>query len=104
MRRTLELNDLTEVLVLHDGTVAGELLLDDLQDLLLVEALGETLDGGEGLAAIALLDADVDVVLAFLGIVVALALFGISEGVDCLEVFDGSHQRRVSRVAFGLGI
>lgn len=31
-----------------------ELLLDDLQDLLLIELLGETLDSGQGLSTIAL--------------------------------------------------
>lgn len=50
----LELDDLTHLRVAHDGAIAGELLLDDLEDLLLVELLGETLDSGQGLATVAL--------------------------------------------------
>lgn len=50
----LELDDLTHLGVAHDGAIASELLLDHLEDLLLVELLGETLDSGQGLATVAL--------------------------------------------------
>lgn len=51
---SLKLNDLTHLLVAHDSAIAGELFLDDLENLLLIKLLGETLDGGQGLASIAL--------------------------------------------------
>jgi hypothetical protein len=51
---TLELDDFTHLRVGNDGAIAGELLLDDLEDLLLVEFLGQTLHRRQGLTAIAL--------------------------------------------------
>ena len=51
---TLELNNFSHFGVCYDGSIAGELLLDHLEDLLLVEFLGESLDCGQGLASIAL--------------------------------------------------
>lgn len=50
----LELDDLTHLRVAHDGAIASELLLDHLEDLLLVELLGQTLDSSQGLATVAL--------------------------------------------------
>jgi hypothetical protein len=50
----LELDDLTHLGVAHDGAIASKLLLDHLEDLLLVELLGETLDSRQGLATVAL--------------------------------------------------
>jgi hypothetical protein len=50
----LELDDLAHLGVAHDGAIAGKLLLDHFEDLLLVEFLGEALDGRQGFAAIAL--------------------------------------------------
>lgn len=52
---SLKLNDLTHLGIVHDSAIAGELLLDDLEDLLLVKLLWETLDSSQGLASIALL-------------------------------------------------
>jgi hypothetical protein len=58
---TLELEDLLlGVLVLEHGAVAAMLLLDGLEDLLEVELLVEPSHCGDGLATVALLDADVD--------------------------------------------
>lgn len=51
---SLELDDLTHLGVSDYGSIAGELLLDDLEDLLLVEFLGQALYCGQGLTAIAL--------------------------------------------------
>ena len=51
---SLELDDLTHFGVGDYGSIAGELLLDDLEDLLLVKLLGQTLHGGQRLASIAL--------------------------------------------------
>ena len=59
----LQLDDRAQLGVVDDGAVAAELLLEGLDDLLVVERLVEPLDGGQGLAAVALLDADVDIVL-----------------------------------------
>lgn len=50
---TLELDHLTHLRVSDDGAITGELLLDDLEDLLLVKLLGQPLDGGQRLATIA---------------------------------------------------
>ena len=50
----LELNHLAHLRVVDDGAIAGELLLDHLQDLLLVEFLRQALDGRQCLATIAL--------------------------------------------------
>jgi len=57
----LELDHVAGLLIVHNGTVAGKLLLDDLEDLFEIELGRDALDGGQGLATIALLDADVDV-------------------------------------------
>ena len=56
-----------------------ELLLDHLEYLLLVEFLGQTLDSGQSLTTIALLDADVDVVLGLLRF--PSVVVGLREGV-----------------------
>jgi len=42
----LQLDHLSHFSVNDDGAIASELLLDDLEDLLLVELLGKTLDSG----------------------------------------------------------
>jgi hypothetical protein len=50
----LQLNHVTSLFIVDDGAVAGELLLDDLEDLLQIELGRNTLDGSQGLASIAL--------------------------------------------------
>jgi hypothetical protein len=50
----LQLDHLAHLRVGDDGAIAGELLLDHFEDLLLVEFLGEALHRRQGLAAIAL--------------------------------------------------
>lgn len=50
----LQLDHLAHLRVVDNGAIASELLLDDFEDLLLVELLGETLDRGQGFATIAL--------------------------------------------------
>lgn len=97
----LELDHLAHLGVVDDGAIAGELLLDDLEDLLLVELLWQALDRGQCLATIALcegvsvswvtgtfgecewsltLDTDVDVVLGLLGVASGISI-GLCEGV-----------------------
>ena len=51
---SLQLDHLAHLRVMHNGAIASELLLDDLEDLLLIELLWEALDGGQGFATIAL--------------------------------------------------
>jgi hypothetical protein len=51
---SLQLYHLSHVGIGDDGAIAGELLLDHFEDLLLVEFLGQALDRGQGFATIAL--------------------------------------------------
>lgn len=51
---SLQLNHLSHLGVDDDCSIAGKLLLDHLEDLLLVELLGQSLDCGQGLASIPL--------------------------------------------------
>lgn len=86
---TLKLNHLTHFIADDDGAIAGEFLLDDLENLLLIELLGYSLDGGQGLPAIPLLDADMDVFLRLLGLTFFI---GLREGVEGSEVFNLRHK------------
>jgi len=97
---TLELDDLTHLRVGHDGAIASELLLNDLQNLLAVKFGGNTLHCSQGLTSIALLDTDMDVFLSLLGL--SGVLVGFGEGVKALEVFDG-HKLLFSGVLSGKG-
>jgi hypothetical protein len=109
----LELDHLAHLRVSDDGAIAGELLLDDFEDLLLVEFLGEALDRRQGLTTIALctrllarwgkqkvrrwhargrgqvltLDTDVNIILTG-GLLVANGVFGFRERIEGLEVLD----------------
>jgi len=58
---TLKLDHVAGLFIVDYGAVTGELLLNDLEDLLEVELGWNALDGGQGLATIALLNADVDI-------------------------------------------
>jgi hypothetical protein len=49
---SLELDHLSHLSVVDDGAIAGKLLLDDLENLLLVEFLGQTLNSGQSLTSI----------------------------------------------------
>ena len=74
---TLQLNHLAHLGVVDNGAIAGEFLLDHLEDLLLVELLRQALHRGQGLAAIALLDTDVDIILRSLfGVGLIVLRFG----------------------------
>jgi len=82
----LELNYLTHLAIIDDSAIAGKLLLDDLKNFFLVKFLGESLDRGQRLSSISLLDTYVYVVLRLLCL--AWFGFGLGEGVERLEVFD----------------
>lgn len=56
----LELDDLSELLVLDDAAVAAKLLLESLGEFGQVELVIQPLDGGQRLAAVALLQANVN--------------------------------------------
>lgn len=84
---SLQLNHLAHLSVRDDGAIASEFLLDDLENLLLVELLGKTLNSGQSLATIALLNPYVDIVLRLFSL--AGIFVGFGEGVEGLEVFDG---------------
>jgi len=83
---TLKLNHLSHLTVDNDGSIASELLLDDLEDLLLIELLWQTLDRRQSLTTISLLDTNVNVILRLLGL--SCVFVGFGEGVEGLEIFD----------------
>jgi len=82
----LKLNHLSHLRVGNNGAIASELLLDDLEDLLLIEFLRKTLDSGQSLTTIALLDTNVYVVLRLSSL--SCILVGFGEGVKRLEILD----------------
>src|SRR3954469_21324835 len=55
----LELNNGSQLLILHKGSVASKVLLENLEHALLVKVLGQSLNGGQGLASVALLDTNI---------------------------------------------
>jgi hypothetical protein len=56
----LQLNDLTILWMLYDCTITRELLLESTDDLLLVKFVSDTLDSGQCLATISLLNSYVN--------------------------------------------
>jgi len=95
----LKLNHLTHLTVIDDGAIASKLLLDDLENLLLIEFLGETLYSGQSLTTIALLNPNMDVILRLLGL--ASVFVGLGEGVEGFEVLDSGHKLVCSLGRFG---
>jgi hypothetical protein len=91
---SLQLNHLAHLTVVDDRAIASELLLDDFEDLLLVELLGQALDCGQSLATIALLNPNVDVVLRLLRFA-SPVFVGLREGVEGFEVLDSSGHKLV---------
>lgn len=59
---TLQLDNLSKLIVLHNVTVASKILLQNLENSLEIVLIWNSLDGRQGLTAISLLDTDVDVV------------------------------------------
>jgi len=76
---TLKLDHLAHLTIRNNRAIASEFLLDDLEDLLLVKLLGETLDSCQCLTTIALLNTDVDVILGLLRF--PSVVVGLREGV-----------------------
>lgn len=82
----LELDHLPHLSVDDDGAIASKFLLDDLEDFLLVELLGKTLNSRQSLTTIALLDTNVYVVLGLLCL--SRILVGFGEGIKGFKVLD----------------
>jgi len=76
---SLKLNHLPHLSIDDDGAIASELLLNDLKDFLLVKLLGKTLDSGQSLSTIALLNTNVYVILRLLCL--SRVLVGFGEGI-----------------------
>lgn len=57
---TLELNDVTELGMLDNGAVAAKILLEHFENFFEIHLLGNATGGGEGLATVALLNANVN--------------------------------------------
>jgi len=76
---SLKLNHLSHLSVDDDSAIASEFLFDDLEDLLLIELLGEALDSGQSLTTIALLNTNVYIILRLLGL--SCIFVGFGEGV-----------------------
>lgn len=92
----LELNDLSEVLVLDECAIARELLPEELEELLRVELVGDALDRCERLAPVALLDPDVHV-FGRLCTLLELLLVG-----DLVRIREGVYRSRHGRTGFSL--
>jgi len=51
---TLDLDDFTHVLVLHDGSIGAEIFLESFQDFLMIVSSGQALEGSQRFSAISL--------------------------------------------------
>jgi len=84
---TLKLNDFTHLLIVDEVSVASELLFKGLEQLLGIVFLGETLQCGQSLSSVPLLNADMEVILCGTNVLVAperIAL--ISERIESVQV------------------
>lgn len=77
-----KLNDFPHVLVLLNGTVTTEILLECLANSFDVEVVGQTGNSRDTLASVSLLDTDVDLFLGGSSGVVS----GVLKGVECIEL------------------
>jgi len=76
---SLELDHLPHLSVDDDGAIASKLLLDDLKNFFLVKLLGKTLNSGQSLTTIALLDTNMNIILGLLCL--SRILVGFGEGI-----------------------
>jgi len=88
---SLKLDHLSHLSINDDGAIASKFLFDDLEDLLLIKFLGKTLNSGQSLTTIALLNTNVNVILRLLGLSCVFVRFG--EGVKRSQIFDARHRR-----------
>jgi len=84
---SLELDDLTHLLVVNEGAIAGEFLLKSFEQFLRIVLFGQALQGGQGLSPIPLLDTNVDIVrLRSNVLAVSERISLVCKGIDCIEV------------------
>jgi len=84
---TLELDHLASLLIINEGSVTGELLLECLQELLRIVLFGQALQGRQRLPPVPLLDPDVDIVLLGTNVCVCAERVSlVCEGVENVEV------------------
>jgi hypothetical protein len=62
---TLELNDIAELGILDNGAVAAKILLEHFENFVEIHLLGNATGSGEGLATVALLNANVNIIGRF---------------------------------------
>jgi len=88
---TLELNDVACLLVVHDGSIASKLLLDDLENFLEVELGRDPFDCGQSLTTITLLDTNMDIRLlsGLVSSIYCILILGIREGIKRPKVLNG---------------
>jgi len=94
---TLKLNDLTHLLIVNEIAVASELLFEGFEEFLGIILLGETLQRGQGLSSVPLLNADVEVILCGTHVLVAperIAL--ISKRIVSFQVLHVAHAMKNS--------
>jgi len=91
---TLKLDHLAHVRILNDGAIASIFLLEGLEKSFRTILLGQSLDSRQGLATVALLDTDMDVIL---GLCITNV---VGERIINFEVFDG-HKQPTLRVFVG---
>jgi len=86
---TLKLNHVAGLFIVDDGSVAGKLLFDNLENLLQIELGWNSFDCSQGLATIALLNTNVDVGLcSLLGCFSSILILRIREGIERFKVLD----------------
>jgi len=90
----LKLDHLPHVLILNDGAIASIFLLESFQESFRIVLFGQPLDSRQGLATVALLDANMDVILG-------LSITNVvGERIINLEIFDG-HKQTSRGVGYG---
>jgi len=90
---TLELDHLTHLFVFDEGAVASKLLLEGFQEFLEIVLFGQALEGGQGFPSIALLNANVDVILLRPNVLVSKGVAFISEGIVGSKVLNAHTTR-----------
>ena len=80
---TLKLNDTPHFDIVNNGSIAGQLLLDELENLLEIELFGEPLNSGQRLILVALLNTDVNIALGLFRS--ASLVIGLGERVKIIE-------------------
>jgi len=80
----LQLNNFAEILILYNGTIGSEILLESSQNTFRIIFLGKSLDSGQCLTTVTLLDSNMYIVLRLVVIPSS-----ICERIESLEIFDG---------------